>query len=274
MHATLERPRVSTGYGPLDEVLRGGYPDSYAFILSSPSCDERDLLLRRFLESEAEGGLSICLTRDFGEVADLAAAYPDSYAVVCHVPELVSGMRNVFQIPWYDDLFSVNIAVSSILQRVGPHLSGRWPKKLVIDLISDMLLSRRAVTTRSWLWDLIARMKARRFTILGVFNPEMHPTEDAQAIIELFDGHISIEQRESDGGSRRLARVRKMYAFVYDRSYVELDCNDLMGPPRHMSQSESYPQSPLAHLRVGTAFNSSSGSWKNRLLIHITENRS
>jgi len=162
MHATPERPRVSTGYGSLDEVLRGGYPDSYAFLLSSPSCNERDLLLRRFLESDAEGGLTICLTRDLGKVADLAVAYPDSfYAVVCHVPELVSGMRNVFQIPWYDDLFSVNIAVSSILPRAGPHLSGRWPRKLVIDLISDVLLSRRAVTTRSWLWDLIVRMKAR-----------------------------------------------------------------------------------------------------------------
>jgi len=150
----------------------------------------------------------------------------------------------------------------------------RWPKKLVIDLISDVLLSRRAVTTRSWLWDLIVRMKARGFTILGVFNPEMNPTEDAQAILELFGGHISIEQRESDGGSRRLARVRKMYAFMYDRSKVELDFDDLMGPPRHMSQSESYPQPPLAPLRVGTAFNSSSGNRKNGLLIHITENES
>ena len=121
MHATPERARVSTRYGLLDEVLRGEYPDSYAFLLSSPSCDERDLLLRWFLESEAEGGLTICLTRDFGKVTDLAVMYPDSfYVVVCHVPELVSGMRNVFQIPWYDDLFSVNIAVSSILQRAGP----------------------------------------------------------------------------------------------------------------------------------------------------------
>ena len=137
-----------------------------------------------------------------------------------------------------------------------------------------MLLSRRAVTTRSWLWDLIVRMKARGFTILRVFNMEMHPTEDAQAILELFDGHISIEQRESDGGSRRLARVRKMYAFVYDCSNVELDCDDLMGPPRHMSQSEFYPQPPLAPPGVSRAFNSSSGSRKNGLSIHITENES
>lgn len=98
MHATPERARVSTGYGPLDEVLRGGYPDSYAFILSSPSCDERDPLLRRFLKSEAEGDITIYLTRDLGKVADLTVAYPDSfYVVVCHVPELVSGMRYVFQ---------------------------------------------------------------------------------------------------------------------------------------------------------------------------------
>lgn len=245
MHATPERNRISTGYRPLDEALHGGYPDSYAVLLSSPSCDERDLLTRRFLESEAEVGLTICLTRDFGRVADLAASYRDNfYVVVCNGSEAVPGVRNVVQTPGCNDLCSVNIAVSSILRRAESHLFDRQPRKLVIDMISDVLLSRRAVTTSRWLWDLIVRMKARGFTILGVFNPKMHPQEDAQAILELFDGHISIEQRESDGGSRRLARVRKMYACAYDRSYVELDRDDLMRSPRHLGQPEPYPLPP------------------------------
>jgi len=111
-------------------------------------------------------------------------------------------------------------------------------------VISDVLLSRRAVTTRSWLWELILRMKARRFTILGVLNPRMHPPEDVEAVVELFDGHISIEERESDGGLKRLARVRKMYACEYDRSEVELDRETLTQQRPH--PLEPYPQPPSA----------------------------
>lgn len=239
-----ERDRVPTGYSPLDEALHGGYPEGYAILLSSPSCDERDLLLRRFLECEADSGLTICLTRDLGRIADLAAAHRDSfYVVFCQDSKRALEMRNLVQTAGCDDLCSMNIAVSSILRRVEPRLLGRRPRKLVIDLISDVLLSRRAVITMNWLWDLVVRMKARGFTILGVLNPGMHPPEDAQAMLELFDGHISIEERESDGGPRRLAMVRKMYAYGYDSSEVELDRDVLMRPPSP-HPPEPYPRPP------------------------------
>lgn len=228
-HLASGRDRVSTGYPPLDRALHGGYPDGYAILLSSPSCDERDLLLRRFLESEAENGPTIYLTKDFSRVADLATAYRDSfYVVVCHGSDRAPGVENVVQTPASDDLCSINIAVSSILRKAEPHLFDRRPRKLVIDLISDVLLSRRAVTTRNWLWDLIVRMKARGFTILGILNPWMHPSKDVQALLELFDGHLSIGERRSDGGPRKLAKISKMYACEYDGSDVELDLDDLM----------------------------------------------
>ncbi len=46
--------RISTGYGELDNLLLGGIPENYAVILSSPSSDERDLLIKRFLEAGAK----------------------------------------------------------------------------------------------------------------------------------------------------------------------------------------------------------------------------
>ena len=252
LRATPERDRVSTGYRPLDEALHGGYPQGYAILLSSPSCDERDLLLRRFLESETKTGLTIHVTRDFGRVADLAAAYRDTfYVVVCNESERVSGMRNVVQTPTCDDLCSVNIAISSILRRAEPHLTDRRPRKLVIDLISDVLMSRRAVTTRTWLWDMIVRTKARGFTLLGVLNPSIHPPEEAQAILELFDGYISMEERVADGGTKRLARVRKMYACGYDPNDVELDREDLMRPLNPKRQRKPIPSTSRPVHRQG-----------------------
>jgi len=224
---------ISTGYGPLDAAMRGGYPDGYAILLSSPSCDERDLLMRRFLESDADRGLTIYLTRDFGRVADLAAKHRISfYVAACQCPEGVPDVGNVAHAAACDDLCSVNIALSTILRRAEPRAPDGRPRRFVIDLLSDVLLSRRAVVTRSWLWDLIVRMKARGFTVLAVLNPGMHPPEDVQAMLELFDGHISIGDRPSDSGPRRSITVRMMYACEYDSAEVELDRDVLMRPLR------------------------------------------
>jgi len=243
--ATRERGRISTGHRPLDVALHGGYPDGYAILLSSPSCDERDLLLRRFLEADADRGLTIYLTRDFGRVADLAAAHRESfYVAVCNGSEGVPDAGNVAQAPMCDDLCSMNIAISTILGRIQPQMLVRWPRRFVIDLLSDVLLSRRAVVTRSWLWNLLVRMKARGFTILAVLNPRMHPPEDAQAMLELFDGHIAIEERASDVGPKRSATVRMMYACEYDRSEVLLDRDVLMRPLRPSARSEPHPRLP------------------------------
>lgn len=48
---TVLSGRVSTGYKDLDSLLLGGIPENYAIILTSPSCDEKDLLIKRFLEA-------------------------------------------------------------------------------------------------------------------------------------------------------------------------------------------------------------------------------
>ena len=48
--------RISTGYSDLDKLLCGGIPENYAVALTAPSCDERESLIRSFLETGAEKG--------------------------------------------------------------------------------------------------------------------------------------------------------------------------------------------------------------------------
>jgi hypothetical protein len=48
--------RVSTEYADLDKLSYGGTPSNYPVVLSSPSCDERDLLIKSFLETPAKRG--------------------------------------------------------------------------------------------------------------------------------------------------------------------------------------------------------------------------
>ncbi len=48
--------RVSTGFADLDKLLFGGIPENYAVILESPSSDERELLIKKFLEAGVKKG--------------------------------------------------------------------------------------------------------------------------------------------------------------------------------------------------------------------------
>lgn len=48
--------RIATGHEGLDDLLFGGIPENCQVILTSPSCDEKDLLIRSFLESGMRDG--------------------------------------------------------------------------------------------------------------------------------------------------------------------------------------------------------------------------
>jgi hypothetical protein len=43
----------------------------------------------------------------------------------------------------------------------------------------------------------------------------MHPLEDFEAILGVFDGEIRISEKETSGGSRQSLRIRKLYNQKY-----------------------------------------------------------
>jgi KaiC/GvpD/RAD55 family RecA-like ATPase len=48
------------------------------------------------------------------------------------------------------------------------------------------------------------------FTVLATLNSQIHSPSNLQAVIELFDGHIEIIERDIDDTPKRIIRVRKM----------------------------------------------------------------
>ena len=50
----------------------------------------------------------------------------------------------------------------------------------------------QAESTRRWISELITDLGAKGFTILAAMNPAMHPSDQATAVIDLFDGEISL----------------------------------------------------------------------------------
>jgi predicted transcriptional regulator/KaiC/GvpD/RAD55 family RecA-like ATPase len=203
--------RVSTGYGGLDDLLLGGIPKNYAVILASPSCDEKEMLVRRFLEAGAQNSeLVFYITANPDEAKTLAPRYQSNfYLFVCNpqADTIVKDMANGYALKGIENLNDINIALAGAFRKLGK--SGK-PRRACVEIVSDVLLQHHAVQTRKWLSGLIPELKSKGFTTLAVMNPYMHASEEAQAVVGLFEGEISIYERESTEGLEKFLRVRKM----------------------------------------------------------------
>jgi predicted transcriptional regulator/KaiC/GvpD/RAD55 family RecA-like ATPase len=211
--------RVSTGHAGLDDLLLGGIPRNYAVILAAPSCDEKETLVRKFLESGAHNGeATFYVTVNPNEAKALAERYRSGiYLFVCNpqADALIKNLPNVFPIKGTENLNDINIALIGALRRLGE--KSREPRRACIEIVSDVLLQHHALQTRKWLSGLIPELKSRGFTTLAILNPYMHTPEEVQAVIGLFDGEISLYERETSEGVEKLLRIRKMH----DQRYVE-----------------------------------------------------
>lgn len=205
--------RVATGFTHLDSLLFGGIPENYAVLLTTLSCDERDKLIRSFLECGVmKGQVTFLLTASARGVETLAEACQSSFYIFICNPQtdaLMKGLPNLFTLKGVENLTDISIALTSNFRRLGESPSG--PRRACIEIISDVLLQHGAVQTRRWLNALIPEFKSRGFITLGVLNPQMHPSQEVQAILDLFDGEISITEKEAEGGVGKFLKIKKLY---------------------------------------------------------------
>jgi len=216
--------RITTGSGDLDKLLFGGIPKNYAVILTSPSCDERDLLIKKFLETGAKKGeVTFYVTIDPGEIKSLAEEFQSNfYLFICNpqADRIIKSLLNIFKIKGVENLTEISIALTKAFRRLDTSITG--PKRACIGIISDVLLQHHAVQTRRWLTDLIPELKSRGFTILAVMNPQMHPSEEVHAILDLFEGEINIYEKETEKGLEKFLKIKKMYNQRYLESELPL----------------------------------------------------
>ena len=203
---------VSTGYADLDKSLYGGIPPNDAVVLSSFSCDERDLLVKSFLETGAKNGeVTFHVTINASLAKTLAEKFVSNLQLFVCNPEadaIIKSSPNVHTLKGVENLTDISIALTSAIRQLDPPLKG--PRRICISLVSDVLLQHHAVETRRWLTALMTKLKSEGFTTLAVMDPEMHSSQDARAILDLFDGEIKIHERETDKGSERFLKIKKM----------------------------------------------------------------
>ncbi len=216
--------RITTGYKDLDGMLFGGIPENYSVVLTAPSCDEKDLLVKRFLEAgPREGQVTFYVTTEAGGVEDLVEKFQSSFFLfVCNprADVMIKSGPNVFKLKGVENLTDISIALTSAFRRFDELLRG--PRRACVGIVSDVLLQHHAVTTRRWLTGLIPDLRSKGFTTLAVMNPQMHPSEEVHAILGLFEGEISIYEKESEEGLEKFLKIRKMYNQRYLESKLPL----------------------------------------------------
>jgi len=208
---------ITTGYKELDDLLFGGIPRNYAVILTSPSCDERDLLIRKFLEAGAKDGqITFHIITKATGTQKLAELFQSNYSLFICNPEadaIIKSLPNVYKLKGVENLTDINIALTSAFRKLGK--SPKGPRRACIEIVSDVLLQHHAVQTRRWLNALIPKLKSKGFTTLAVMDPEMHASQEVRAILDLFDGEISIYKKATEKG--RFLKIEKMT----DQKYLE-----------------------------------------------------
>jgi KaiC/GvpD/RAD55 family RecA-like ATPase len=226
--------RVSVGYKDLDNLLFGGIPEKYAVVLTSISCDETMLIINRFLEKGArEGGVTLLITVEPSRWERLAEEFPNFHLFVCNpqAETAIKSLPNVVKLRGVESLTDISIPLFSTLRRL--ESSNDKPRRICIEILSDILLQHHAVQTRRWLVGLTTELKSRGFTTLAIMNPRMHPLEEAQAVLDLFDGEIEVYEKES----KKFLRIKKMYGqnYIGDDLLLNKDRLTTMGTSKRLT---------------------------------------
>jgi tetratricopeptide (TPR) repeat protein/KaiC/GvpD/RAD55 family RecA-like ATPase len=223
---------VATGSADLDNLLLGGIPQNYAVILTSPSHDERDLLIGNFLRTGVKKGeVTFYVTVSPSDVKSLAESFqPCFYFFVCNpqADAIIKSLPNVLKLKGVENLTEISIALTSAIHKLDPSQKG--PRRICIDLVSDVLLQHHAVQTRRWLAALIPELKSAGFSTLAVIDPRMHPSEELYAILGLFEGEINIYEKETEKGLQKFLKIKKMSNQKYSDSELLLRKEDLKKP--------------------------------------------
>jgi len=213
--------RVTTGYGDLDDLLFGGLPENYAVVLASPSCNERQLIIEKFLKAGTEvDQITFYVTMEPGAAKALVEAHHSSfYLFICNprADVMLKDLPNVFKLRGVESLTDIDIALTKCYRTLEEKRRG--PKRACIEIISDILLEHHAVITGKWLSALLPDLRSKGFTTLAVINPQMHPPEEVQAILGLFEGEIRVSEKETTSGTEKVLRVRKLY----NQKYLETE---------------------------------------------------
>ena len=217
-----EAGRTTTGTKELDALLLGGIPERYAVALTAPPTDERTLLIKNYLEAGINTDqITFQVTTDGIGLESLTESHQSIfYLFLCNPKPLfeMKELPNVYKLQNKIDLTNLNIQLTKTY-RIAEH-NAPGVRRACIDITSDVLLHYGAEVTRKWISEVISDLKSKNFIVLFVINPLMHSPEQFHAILDLFDGEISLYETLDKFECKNSLRVKKLQNKDYIKNSI------------------------------------------------------
>jgi hypothetical protein len=119
----------------------------------------------------------------------------------------VPDLPNVYKLQSKADITNLGIALTKAYRSIDQSVTN---KRMCVEIISDVLVKTGTNTTREWISGLITDLGAKGFITLAVLDPEMHPSDQSKAVLNLFDGEISILQSDDPLDCKKSILVKKL----------------------------------------------------------------
>jgi KaiC/GvpD/RAD55 family RecA-like ATPase len=209
--------RTATGEKGLDKALKGGLTRGSAVLLVGEAGEEREELVRSFLQtgiSLGEGCLVVSALRpsevvrsSLKDVATGQLKVIDCHAAHLNEVQVLKVEGDTFLSPV--DLSVVAVAVTKALDSLsGIKVTGR---RAVIDLLPAYLHVTSISRMVPDLVRIIGTLRKSGFTALFVHNPSVGEDQSSQYILEeLFDSIIKTRRETSDGCDQSLVEIQKL----------------------------------------------------------------
>lgn len=210
------KERCVTGQPQVDDLLHGGIPMGFTVVLTAAASNEMRTLVRSFIRSGLSPGKHVLyLSRDPALLSSIPRNELVTLSMVS-IGDVLEGPVHAVSVK-LTNLTEILLETTELVQQ-----SEGSDKRACVDILSDVLLQHGPLNARKWLSDLIRKLKANGFTTLAVLDPKLHEPKESQALLNLFDGEIEINEREVEGTTRQLLRVRRMYDIPYTQSWIRL----------------------------------------------------
>jgi len=218
--SVFARPALGAFRG-FEDLVPTGIPQKYTLLLAAPVCEERNLVIERFFR-EGVKSKSPCflLTADLDFAKSTNAKYGEKMTVLVANAraDTISGKNLVPISTGIQNLTTLNIELVKSVRSVSG-ASG----KLCLDVLSDILLTHKMLTTRKWATDLVPRLDEWGFTVLATYNPVLHTAEESKGLTDLFKGYVEIFDKDFAGKMRKVIVARKMTDLQFKDSELILD---------------------------------------------------
>ena len=234
LNVVYDPNKVQFGQKILDDALYGGLPKNSVVLITSPACEEKDIIISRFVETgldQSEVVINVSADTRLSQNVN-----PENnklfYQVICNAQTDITNTQclteNCVSVKGVERLTELSVALTSLLNNISKSIDESIPKRVVIDIISDTLLANQSVNTRKWLRETVTKFKQKNCTVLATLNPHMHSTEESQSLLDIFDGHIDLYEKEINGEPIMCMRVKRLSNSQYSTKQCNLIREDML----------------------------------------------